>query len=292
MTGLVLKGIGGFYYVLGADGNTHTLRAQSKIRHERLKPLVGDRVEFMPGDYEADGWLIRILERKNFFIRPPIANVDILVITLSASAPQADLMLCDRLLLFARKKSIRAFIAVTKLDEDAVNAHNISDEYKASGADVFAVSAHTGEGVQALRNALRGSTHAFAGQSGAGKSTLINSLYGLKLDTGDISNRIMRGKHTTRACSLIPVEDGGAVMDTPGFSLLESEMLIPEQIAELYGEFSPFKDSCRFSPCTHINEPDCAVKRALAEGAISSGRYERYKLLFSEMNERWKKRYD
>ncbi|MBR4236412.1 MAG: ribosome small subunit-dependent GTPase A [Clostridia bacterium] len=292
MTGTLLKGIGGFYYVLGSDGTTYTLRAQSKIRHERLKPLVGDGVEFIPGDNDSDGWLLRILERKNSFIRPPVANVDALVVAISASVPQADLLLCDRLMLIAKANSIRIFIAVTKSDDDGENASALLDEYSKSGASVYRVSAFTGEGAHMLKDALKGCVHAFAGQSGAGKSSLINSMYGFELDVGDISERISRGKHTTRACSLIPLPGGGAVVDTPGFSLLESELTEPEKIGEYYAEFAPYAESCRFSPCVHISEPGCAVKQALNAGLIPVGRYERYKLLYAEMKERWNKRYD
>ena len=292
LTGTVLRGIGGFYYVAGDDGTEYTLRAQSKIRHVHVKPMVGDKVEFVPGNGEEEGWMKAIRPRKNELVRPPVSNIDAVVLSVSASVPEADLLLIDRLLLSARQKGIEVFLAVNKCDEDGENARLISEQYRACCAGVFAVSAKTGEGTDALRTALSGRIHAFAGQSGVGKSSLINALYGLTLDTGDISRKIERGKHTTRSSCLIPVEGGGAVLDTPGFSLLESDLIEPVKLQELYPEFLPYADKCRFSPCCHDAEPDCAVKEALSAGVIDGERYERYKLLLSEMKERWNKRYD
>lgn len=292
MTGTVLRGIGGFYYVLGTDKIEYTLRAQSKIRRVHLKPMVGDSVEFVPGSGEEEGWLKAILPRRTELLRPPVANIDAVVLTLAASSPQADELLIDRLMLFARGKNIACYLAVNKSDEDGDNAAFLTSQYEKCCDGVFAVSAKTGEGLDALRGALQGKIHAFAGQSGVGKSSLINALYGFSLDTGSISERIERGKHTTRSSCLIPVEGGGAVLDTPGFSLLESELIEPEKLQELYPEFVPYLGKCRFSPCMHDAEPDCAVKEALAAGSISVPRYERYKLLLSEMKERWNKRYD
>ena len=292
LTGTVLKGIGGFYYVLGDDGAEYTLRAQSKIRHIHVKPMVGDRVEFVPGSGEEEGWLKSIQPRRTELLRPPVSNIDAVVLTLAASTPQADELLIDRLMLFARGKNIACYLAVNKCDEDGDNAAFLAEQYRGACDGVFAVSAETGEGLDALRSALKGKIHAFAGQSGVGKSSLINALYGFHLDTGSISSRIERGKHTTRSSCLIPVDGGGSVLDTPGFSLLESEIMEPEKLQELYPEFLPYAGKCRFSPCMHDAEPDCAVKEALGGGLISRPRYERYRTLLAEMKERWNKRYD
>ncbi len=292
MLGKVLKGIGGFYYVLTPDGEEYTLHAQSKIRRERLKPQTGDNVEFEPGLDGEEGWLTRILPRRNSLVRPPVANLDVVAVTLAASRPEADLLLVDRLLISARMAGIHPILVINKCDEDGENARRISAEYTGSGAEAFCVSALTRDGVEPLRNALRDTVHAFAGQSGAGKSSLINALYGTLNDTGTISRRIERGKHTTRQCSLIPVEGRGAVMDTPGFSLLENELIEPESMPEQYPEFNEYTGQCRFDGCMHISEPDCAVKEAVRNGLIPRGRYERYTLLHAEMKERWSKRYD
>jgi len=293
MTGTILKGIGGFYYVLAGDGVTYTLRAQSKIRHEKLSPVVGDRVEFEPGSgADEEGWLKAILPRRNALIRPAVANIDKLVITMSASVPVADRMLCDRLLIYARENSISAVIAINKCDTDTETAAQLKEEYSQCGAEVYCISAKTGEGVAELKACLSGTVHAFAGQSAVGKSSLANALYSLELDTGGLSAKIDRGRHTTRRCELIPVEGGGMVLDTPGFSLLESNLTEPCRLQELYPEFKPFEGKCRFSPCYHVSEPDCAVLEALEEGGIPRGRYSRYKELLAEMKERWNRRYD
>ena len=183
-------------------------------------------------------------------------------------------------------------MAVNKADEDPANAKALAKQFRGAAEGVFVLSAGTGEGVEALKQALRGTVHAFGGQSGVGKSTLINRLYGLDLDTGGLSDRIDRGKHTTRRCELIQVEGGGGVLDTPGFSLLELRLIDPKELKGLYPEFLPYEGKCRFTPCAHHKEPGCAVKEAVDQGLINRQRHERYCLLYEEMNERWRERYD
>ena len=292
MPGTILKGIGGFYYVLAQDGQIYTLHAQSKIRRKKIKPFVGDNVEFEPGGEGEEGWLKAILPRRTELKRPPVANIDVLVIVVSASKPEADLLLADRLLIYAQKNRLRSVIVANKADEDDANAKRICEQYRMSGLQSFEVSARTGAGLDLLKNELSSSVHAFAGQSGVGKSSLVNALYKVDLEVGDISDRIERGRHTTRECCLIPVENGGAVLDTPGFSLLENDIMDPASLKDMYPEFSPYRSLCRFEGCAHISEPDCAVKEALAQGKLDTGRYQRYQLLYQEMKERWSKRYD
>ena len=291
MNGTILRGIGGFYYVLGEDGTVSTLHAQSKLRSKKLKPMVGDRVEFEPGQKEDDGWLKAILPRKNELVRPSVSNIDCLAITMAASVPEADLLLVDRILLSCRRKSIEALIVINKCDEDPDNARSLAGQYEKSGCGVYTVSAATGVGIRELRSALQGSIHAFAGQSGVGKSSLINALYGFSFEVGDISEKIERGKHTTRACSLVPA-NGGAVLDTPGFSLLESDLLRPEELQEYYREFETCRQECFFQTCLHDAEPGCEVKARVEAGEIPKERYARYLILLGEMRERWSKRYD
>ena len=156
----------------------------------------------------------------------------------------------------------------------------------------MAISASTGEGLDALRQALRGKIHALSGQSGAGKSTLVNALYGLSAETGDLSRKIERGKNTTRHCELIPVPDGGMVLDTPGFSLLETDVFDPVELKESYPEFAEYEGQCFFQPCYHATEPRCAVREAVTEGKIDAQRHERYAALLNEMKQRWRERYD
>ena len=241
MQGTILEGIGGFYYALDEDGAVQTLRAQGKLRRERLKPKAGDRVELTPGDEDEHGWILRILPRRNELTRPPVANIDVAVIVAAAAAPEADLSMVDRLMVSARRAGIDVQLVVSKADLAPDAAADIARQYRGAKVDPLAVSAVTGAGVEALRARLSGRVHALAGQSGAGKSTLINALYGLELETGDLSRRIERGKNTTRSCRLIPVPGGGMVLDTPGFSLLETALFDPVELKDSYPEFIPYE---------------------------------------------------
>lgn len=291
MQGRVLSGVGGLYSVY-ADGEIYQLRAQSKLRHKKLKPLVGDLVEFTPGKGEEDGWLEAILPRKNELIRPPVANIDTLCAVVSASVPQADLLLADRLLIFARMRSIEPVLVLNKADTDHDNAEAIIRQYAGAQVRCFAVSAHTGEGVDELRKYLSGSIHAFGGQSGVGKSSLMNALYGFEQEVGDISEKIERGKNTTRACELKLVEGGGMALDTPGFSLLDLPLMDPNEIRSYIPEYAPYENKCRFNGCVHLYEPDCPARDAVAQGTIDPQRHERYQRLYEDMRIRWRERYD
>lgn len=291
MTGTILKGVGGFYTVLSESGECYTLRAQSKLRRQRITPLVGDRVTFTPGQGEQHGWLEAVMERKNQLVRPPIANIDALALVVAAGAPEPDLLLVDRMLLYARENGTEPLLVINKCDQDEGKKREIESQYAGAGIEIFGASAQTGEGIEALKRALQGKIHALGGQSGVGKSSLINAMYGLSLQTGDISEKIERGKNTTRHSELIPLDGGGMVLDTPGFSLLELRLMDPGLLEAGYPEFQGL-EPCRFSPCAHIAEPGCAVRRAVEEGAIDQGRWARYKVLYEEMNKRWKERYD
>ena len=292
MQGTILRGIGGFYTVMDESGALHTLRAQRKLRRERTKPKVGDRVEMLPGAEGEDGWIQAILPRRNELTRPPVANIDRIVIVASAAAPAADLPLVDSMLLAARRRGIEPLLAVSKYELNPDGAREIAAQYRGAGIRVLAVSARTGENVEALREALRGSVHALAGQSGAGKSTLINALYALSLETGGLSEKIERGKNTTRRSELIPLPSGGMVLDTPGFSLLDAELFDPVELQDSYPEFEPYAGQCYFKPCYHATEPKCRVLEAVAAGEIDAQRHERYVELLNEMEIKWRERYD
>ena len=292
MQGIILRGIGGFYYALDDEGTVHTLRAQGKLRRERLKPKVGDRVELTPGDDEEHGWILQILPRRNELVRPPVANIDVIAIVVAAATPDPDLLLTDRLMLNARRAGIDVRLVINKCDLDPENAAQIADQYRGAGVEPIMVSAGKKEGIEPLRENLKGKIHALAGQSGAGKSTLINALYGLNMETGDLSRKIERGKNTTRHCELVPVEGGGMVLDTPGFSLLETELFDPVELKESWPELAKFEGQCFFQPCYHATEPRCAVRDAVAEGEIDAQRHGRYVALLDEMKQRWRERYD
>lgn len=289
MQGIVLSGVGGLYSVY-AQEQVFALRAQSKLRHKKLRPLVGDEVEFTPGRGDEDGWLEAILPRRNELIRPPVANIDKLCAVVSASVPQADLLLVDRLLIFARMRNIEPVLVVNKADIGP--AGEIIRQYAGARVRAFAVSAHTGEGMDELRQYLRGSVHAFGGQSGVGKSSLMNALYGFSQEVGDISEKIERGRNTTRACELKLVPGGGMALDTPGFSLLDLPLMDPNEIKNHIPEYAPYENKCRFNGCVHLYEPDCPARDAVAAGLIDALRHERYQKLYEDMRIRWRERYD
>ncbi len=291
MTGSILQGIGSFYTVLcDEDGARYTLRAQKKLRRQGTTPTVGDRVRFTPGQGEEDGWLEEILPRRSLLLRPSVANVDTLMLVL-ASVPQPDMLLIDKLIVRAQRGNMTAALCVNKLDLGGELAREIEREYRGAALQVFSVSARTGEGIPALREAMRGKVTALAGQSAVGKSSLLNALFGLTLETGGLSRRTDRGRHTTRRAEMLCV-DGMMALDTPGFSLLElEEDMQPADFAQAYPEYAALSPRCRFKPCLHDREPGCAVHAAVDAGELGRARWERYRALLSEVRENWKGRY-
>jgi len=289
--GTVIRGVGSFYTVRDEEGTDHTLRAKKKFRREHVSPLAGDRVKFTPGEGEEDGWIEEILPRRSLCLRPPVANVETLVIVL-APVPEADLVLADRQMARAFAQNMRVVIVVNKSDIDAELAGKLKSQYAAAGVPVYAVSAKNRTGLGPLKDTLSGSLCCLTGQSGAGKSTLLNAMLGLDLETGEISRKISRGKNTTRHVELLE-KDGLRIMDTAGFSLLEPEKdLPPEKLRERWPEFAPYEGKCRFNECVHDREPGCAVAEAAKDGSISMERWERYRLILEEVRETWRNRYD
>lgn len=288
--GVVVEGRGGFYRVLDDGGQTYTLRAMKKLRRAAGALLVGDRVLFTPGLGEEHGWVEEILPRKNTLVRPPAANVDILCVVLSP-APAPDWLLMDKLLLSARRLGIRCVVAANKGDLSRDALCFAKKTYRGAEVSVIGVSAETGEGLEELRGALQGGLCCFTGQSGVGKSTLLSRLVGVALETGGISEKILRGKQTTRHATLL-YGGGLRVLDTPGFSLFDTpDSMPPEELTALYPEFSPYEGKCRFSPCFHDREPGCAVARAADNGDIDGDRLQRYRETLRAVREKWKERY-
>lgn len=291
--GRIVKGVGGLYFVED-QGNAYPCRARGLFRLKKLTPMVGDRVAYeKPEADDAEGRIIDILPRSNALRRPAVANLDLNLIVIAAGQPQADLLLVDRLLAQAVEAQLPAALCINKADQaDQAVLEAWRRQYRHLPA-VYVTSRQQPQSLAPLRAALAGKTVCFCGQSGVGKSTLINALVPMgAMEVGDISKRTRRGRHTTRHAQLLPLEGGGYVVDTPGFSLLEMDLMEPAHLAECYPDFAPYGQDCRFIGCLHDREPDCAVKAAVERGDIDSERYARYRLLLQDMKERWKSRYD
>ena len=287
--GLLLKGVGSFYEVLTDTGETVTSKARGSFRREGIVPTVGDRV-MIERKEQGYAQLSEIFPRKNLLVRPPVANVDRLFIVVSASAPAPDWLLVDRLIISAVRMGIEPIPVLNKIDTaDASIVKTFETDYRAFLT--LTVSAKTCEGIEALREQMRGMVSCFAGQSAVGKSSLLNALLpDLALETGELSRKTERGRHTTRHAELWPYENG-AVLDTPGFSMFETECLEQNELDACYPEFQS-ASPCRFPGCMHISEPDCGVKPLLSSGELSEGRYARYCEIALDYQIRRKHRYD
>ena len=289
--GEIKEGRGGFYTVRDETGQEHILRAKKKFRRDGISPLPGDRVMLSPGSGEEHGWLEEILPRASLCLRPPVANITLMVIVI-APEPVPDYLLVDKLLVYADMQGIRPLIAVNKSDIGMETYEKAREIYKSSGAPVLALSASSGQGLDELCSRMRGELTGFAGQSGVGKSALLSMVTGTELISGAISDRIKRGKQTTRHTTLL-YHDGMRVMDTPGFSLLELPRgMEPEQLSGYYPDFRPYEADCRFNPCLHLTEPGCAVKKACEAGDINASRLMRYGELMETVKKTWRERYD
>ena len=287
--GVIVKGIGGFYYVSTEKGMAEC-RARGKFRKLGIKPMVGDRVKITLVDENTmEGAVEEIEERKNFLIRPPVANIECIVIVVAATKPQPDFFLIDKLILSAEIKGIEVIIAVNKTDLQSDD--EIRTIYSNAGYDIVSVCAMTGQGVDELKDKIQGKITAFAGNSGVGKSSLLNH-FGLELDVGDVS-RIERGKHTTRHVELFESERGSFVMDTPGFSILEITDMEAQEIKKYFRELADYEGKCRFADCNHFGTKpsDCAVADAVEKGIISAVRFESYIQLYKSLKEikKWEK---
>lgn len=286
MTGRIMKGIGGFYYVEVEGAGLYECRAKGIFRNKKMKPNVGDIVDIdVISEEEKTGNLTVIHKRKNQLIRPMVANVDQALVIFAVHEPEPNFQLLNRFLIMMEKQQIPVIICFNKMDlASEEEKEQLRQDYENSGCRVLFSSAREGEGIPEIRELLRGKTTVMAGPSGVGKSSTLNTISPkTQMETGAVSEKIKRGRHTTRHSELIYLGEETFLMDTPGFSSLYLEDIDKEELRFYFPEFADYENQCRFNGCSHIHEPGCAVKQALEEGAISRMRYDYYCYLYEEL---------
>lgn len=283
--GIIIKGIGGFYYVEAADGIIYECKARGVFRKEKITPLAGDKVEISVDENNKNS-IDKIYERRNMFKRPPIANVDKLVIVSSVCDPRPNLLIIDRLSAVAVYKNVEPIIVFTK--NDLQSADEYIEIYKNAGFKTFAVSNETGEGIGEVKAIIENGVCVFTGNSGVGKSSLINRMYpDFALETGEISKKLGRGRHTTRHVELLKINNG-YIADTPGFSSLDFEtndLIKKDELAFCFPDFSDYIDSCKFSTCAHVNDKGCRLIEAVNSGDVMRSRHESYVTMYNEVKD-------
>lgn len=291
MTGRIVKGVAGIFTVVTRDEKRYECRAKGIFRKDGVTPLVGDEVEFEITDTtDMEGNLIRILERKNELIRPACANIDQVLVVFAVTEPEPNFNLLDRFLISMQKQSVSCIICFNKKDiADEKKIRSIAENYESCGIEVIFCSVFTKEGTDVIRKVLEGKTTILAGPSGVGKSSMMNLMFPeAGMEIGSLSEKIKRGKQTTRHTELIKLSADTYLCDSPGFSSLYLFDLDSRELKFYFPEFQKYSKECRFLTCNHINEPDCAVKEALESGKISRVRYENYCLLYNELEKQKK----
>jgi ribosome biogenesis GTPase len=294
MKGKIIKGIAGFYYVHVADSGIYECKAKGIFRKENVKPLVGDDVMIEVTDACGfEGNIMEILPRRSSLIRPAVANIDQALLIFAVNKPAPNYNLLDRFLIMMKGQGLDCIICFNKNDiSNDEERQGIADIYKDSGCRILFVSALQNEGVGELIDILKGKTTAVAGPSGVGKSSIVNCLQSdIEMETGAISEKIDRGKHTTRHSELVTISNDTYIMDTPGFSSLNLFDVEKEELKSYYQEFTPYEGECKFHTCVHIHEPVCGVRNALKEGKINKVRYDNYVTLYDELKELEKGKY-
>ncbi len=281
LQGRIIKGIGGFYYV-DAAGQIYTCRARGGFRKGGITPLVGDLVTIGVDEADNTGWVDSIFPRKNQLLRPPVSNVTQIAIVIATASPRPNLLLLDKLIAAAELAEISPLICWNKADLES--GEDYARLYQNAGFETFLLSADTGQNINQLKEKLRNQITVFAGNSGVGKSSLLNCILGNELfETGQVSNRVERGKHTTRHTELVPLPDGGYLIDSPGFGSFDLSLLTPDNLCSLFREMAPFADSCLFRDCSHTVEKGCNVLEAVGRGKIAKSRHENYCTLWNEI---------
>ncbi len=294
MQGKIVKGIAGFYYVQTVESGIYECKARGIFRKDRQKPLVGDLVDIeILSEEEKTGNLVNIRTRKNQLIRPAVANVDQAVVIFAIRQPDPNFALLDRFLVMMSCQQVPVTICFNKCDlADEKKRRELEEIYCASQSPVIFTSTVTGEGLAGFQKLLHHKTTVVAGPSGVGKSSLTNQLQGeISMETGEISRKLKRGKHTTRHSQLIALGEDSWLMDTPGFTSLYLEEMKKEDLRAYYPEFYPYEGACRFQGCVHVKEPGCRVKDAVEQGRIHRMRYESYVSLYEEVKEQERRKY-
>lgn len=275
--GLIVKSIGGLYFIESSE-NIYECKARGIFRKDGISPSVGDRVNF------EDGVITEILKRKNYIIRPPLANLDQLIFVVSSTEPSPNLLILDKFIAVAEYQKIEPIVILTKIDLEKCD--EIIDIYKKAGIQIYAVDYNDNDPAETVRGLLKDKISAFTGNSGAGKSTLLNEICGdFNISTGEVSKKLGRGRHTTRHSQLYKLPWGGYIADTPGFSTFETNkynIIKKEELSDCFREFSVYSSKCKFRDCSHTKEKGCCVIEAVENGKISKSRHESYCCMFEE----------
>ena len=286
MQGKIIKGIAGFYYIHVPEHGIYECKAKGGFRNQKIKPLVGDMIEFdVIDEAEKKGNIVSILPRLNALIRPSVANVAQAMIIFAIQEPEPNLGLLDRFLITMQQQDLKTIICFNKCDlTSEARKQELTEIYQGCGYEVLFISVEKQQGIDAVREKLKGMTTVLAGPSGVGKSSLMNQLNPqLEVQTGAVSEKIKRGRHTTRHSEIFYLGEDTYLMDTPGFTSLYVKDVEEDELKYYYSEFEPYEGKCRFNGCAHVHEPDCAVKTAVGEGIIHKLRYDSYINLYEEL---------